>query len=42
LSAHTELYETIEGLGTKFKVSEINEAMAYARSGKNVKTLLVK
>jgi threonine dehydrogenase-like Zn-dependent dehydrogenase len=42
LSAHTELYETIEALGTKFKVCEINEAIAYAKSGKNVKTLLVK
>lgn len=42
LSAHTELYETIEALGTKFKVSEINDAIAYAKSGKNVKTLLVK
>jgi len=42
LSAHGELYEKIEKLGTKFKVSEINEAIAYAKSGKNVKTLLVK
>jgi len=42
LSAHPELYEKIEGLGTKFKVSEINCAITYARSGKNVKTLLVK
>ena len=42
LSVHTELYEKIEKLGTKFKVSEINEAIAYAKSGKNVKTLLVK
>ena len=42
LEAHTELYERIEGLGTHFKVSEINEAIAYAKSGKNVKTLLVK
>lgn len=42
LSAHAELYDRIEGLGTKFKVSEINEAIAYAKAGKNVKTLLVK
>ena len=42
LSAHPELYDRIEGLGTKFKVSEINDAIAYAKSGKNVKTLLVK
>lgn len=42
LSAHAELYDRIESLGTKFKVSEINEAIAYAKAGKNVKTLLVK
>ena len=42
LSIHTELYEKIEKLGTKFKISEINDAIAYAKSGKNVKTLLVK
>lgn len=42
LSSHAELYDRIEGLGTKFKVSEINEAIAYAKAGKNVKTLLVK
>ena len=42
LVSHTELYEKIEKLGTKFKISEINEAIAYAKSGKNVKTLLVK
>lgn len=42
LASHTELYEKIRNLGTKFKISEINEAIAYAKSGKNVKTLLVK
>ena len=42
LSVHTELYEKIEKLGTKFKISEINDAITYAKSGKNVKTLLVK
>ena len=42
LANHTELYERIEKLGTKFPVSQINEAIAYAKSGKNVKTLLVK
>ncbi|MBQ8719956.1 MAG: alcohol dehydrogenase catalytic domain-containing protein [Clostridia bacterium] len=42
LTSHTELHEKIDKLGTKFKVSEINEAIAYAKSGKNVKTLLVK
>jgi threonine dehydrogenase-like Zn-dependent dehydrogenase len=42
LTEHTELYEKIRGLGTRFKVSEINEAIAYAKSAKNVKTFLVK
>ncbi len=42
LAKHTELIDKIEKLSTKFKVSEINEAIAYAKSGKNVKTVLVK
>lgn len=42
LCQHSELHSKIEKLGTKFKVSEINEAIAYAKQGKNVKTLLVK
>ncbi len=42
LASHTELHKKIEKLGTKFKVSEINDAIAFAKSGKNVKTLLVK
>jgi L-iditol 2-dehydrogenase len=42
LKDHPELCEKLKGLGTHFKVSEINEAIAYAKSGKNVKTLLVK
>lgn len=42
LASHTELFSLFETLGTKFKVSEINQAMAYAKSAKNVKTLLVK
>ena len=42
LANHTELIDKIEKLSTKFKVSEINEAIAYAKSGKNVKTVLVK
>ncbi len=42
LAKHLELHEKIEGLGTKFKVSEINAAIAYAKSGRNVKTLLVR
>ena len=39
---YAEVYEKIEKLGTKFKISEINDAITYAKSGKNVKTLLVK
>ncbi|MBE6590886.1 MAG: hypothetical protein E7646_02505 [Ruminococcaceae bacterium] len=42
LSVHTELHDKIRGLATKFKVSDINEAIAYAKQGKNVKTVLVK
>ncbi len=42
LASHTELHAKIEKLGTRFKVSEINDAIAFAKSGKNVKTLLVK
>ena len=42
LQAHPALQKKIEPLATKFKVSEINEAIEYAKSGKNVKTVLVK
>ena len=42
LQSHTALHEKIKALGTCFKVTEINEAIAYAKSQKNVKTLLVK
>ena len=42
LAKHPELQEKIGAFGTKFKVSEINEAIAYAKSSENVKTLLVK
>ena len=42
LSEHPELQEKIGALATKFKVSEINEAIAYAKTSANVKTLLVK
>lgn len=42
LASHPELYGKIHGLGTKFPVERINDAIAYAKSGKNVKTLLVK
>ena len=42
LREHPELQEIMKGLATKFKVSEINEAIAYAKQGKNVKSVLVK
>lgn len=42
LAAHKELHQKILAMGTRFKVSEINDAIAYAKSGQNVKTLLVK
>ena len=42
LSKHAEIQKKIEPLATKFKVEKINEAIAYAKSGKNVKTVLVK
>ena len=42
LSEHPELQEKIGAFATKFKVSEINEAIAYAKTSANVKTLLVK
>lgn len=41
LEQNPQLYGQIDKLGTKFPVEQINEAMAYTRSGKNVKTLLV-
>lgn len=42
LEEHAELHQKIEVLSTRFKVSEINEAISYAKQKKNVKTLLVK
>lgn len=42
LKNNPEICENLKTLGTHFKVTEINEAIAYAKSGKNVKTLLVK
>ena len=41
LVQHPELHAHIDRLGTKFPVEQINEAIAYVRSGQNVKTLLV-
>ena len=42
LADRPELFDRIRSLGTAFPVSEINGAIAYAKSGRNVKTLLVK
>lgn len=42
LCAHPETHETILKLGTHYKVSDVNAAFADAKSGNNVKTLLVK
>lgn len=42
LVKNPQLHDKMRELGTKFPVSQINEAIAYAKSSKNVKTLLVK
>ena len=42
LCAHPECHATIVSLGSRYKVSEINEAITDAMAGGNVKTLLVK
>ena len=42
LCAHKELHAQIVKLGTRYPVSKVNEAFADAKSGGNVKTLLVK
>ena len=42
LESHPDLCKKIEKLATRFKVTEINDAISYAKSGKNVKTVLVK
>ena len=42
LKDHPELTETIRALGTGFPVSKTNEAIAFAKAGGNVKTLLVR
>ena len=41
LCAHPECHATIVSLGSRYKVSEINEAITDAMAGGNVKTLLV-
>ena len=42
LCAHPECHSTILSLGSRYAVEQINEAIADAMSGSNVKTLLVK
>ncbi len=42
LDANHDLFETVEKLGSKYSISEVNEAFADAKKGNNVKTLLVK
>lgn len=42
LKENEALHSVIETLGSKYKVSDINDAIADAKSGKNVKTLLTK
>lgn len=42
LCAHKEIHEMILALGSHYKVSEVNEAFVDAKSGNNIKTLLVK
>ena len=42
LCAHPELHDTIRSLGSKYKVEDVNLAFDDAKSGNNIKTLLVK
>ena len=42
LEVNPDLHPLIEKLGSKYKVEQINEAIADAKSGNNIKTLLVK
>lgn len=42
LDKNSDLHPIIEKLGTKYKVAQINEAIVDAKSGNNIKTLLVK
>lgn len=42
LDKNSDLHPIIEKLGTKYKVAQINEAIIDAKSGNNIKTLLVK
>ena len=42
LASNPDLHPLIEKLSSKYKVEQINEAVADAKSGNNIKTLLVK
>ncbi len=42
LCNHPELHETIKKLANKYKVEQVNEAFEDAKSGNNIKTMLVK
>ena len=42
LDKNSDLQPIIEKLGTKYKEPQINEAIVDAKSGNNIKTLLVK
>ncbi len=42
LCAHEELHDTIRSLASAYTVSQVNEAFEDAKSGNNIKTLLVK
>jgi L-iditol 2-dehydrogenase len=42
LDGNPDLHPLIEKLGSKYKVEQINEAIVDAKSGNNIKTLLVK
>jgi len=42
LCANKDLHETILQLGNKYTIEQVNDAFVDAKSGKNVKTLLVK
>lgn len=42
LDSNHDLFETIEKLGSKYSISDVNKAFADAKKGNNVKTLLIK
>ena len=42
LCEHPELHDTIRALGKKYKVEDVNAAFDDAKTGNNIKTMLVK